>query len=58
MAEGLCLPAQWFVQDGATLQTANVMLDFFNIVFGPCVMPNRYLDCHNCSKFGHLSTLI
>jgi hypothetical protein len=40
MAEGLCLPAQWFVQDGATLQTANVMLDFFNIVFGPCIMSN------------------
>jgi hypothetical protein len=54
MAEGLCLPAQWFVQGGATLQTANIMLDFFNIVFDPRIMLNH----HNCGKFGHLSTLI
>jgi hypothetical protein len=55
MAKGLCLPAQWFVQGGATLQTVNVMLDFFNIVFGSYIMPNCYLDRQNCGKFGHLS---
>lgn len=58
MAEGLCLPAQCFVQDGAMLQTANVMLDFFNIVFGPHIMSNRYLNHHNCDRFGHFLALI
>jgi hypothetical protein len=58
MAEGLCPPAQWFVLGGAMLQTANAMPDLFNIVFGPCIMPNCYLEHHNCGKYGHLSTLI
>jgi len=58
MAEGLCMPAQWFLQGGATLHTANVMLDFFNIVFCPRSMSNRYLDRQNCGTFGHLSALI
>jgi len=57
MAGALCLPAQCFVQEGVTLQTANIMLDSFNIVFGPRIMSNRYLDCHNCGKFGQLSAL-
>jgi len=35
MAEGLYLPAQWFVQHGFMLQTAYIMLDFFNFVFWP-----------------------
>lgn len=38
--------------------TANVILDFFNIVFGPRIMSNRYLDHHNCGKFGQISALI
>jgi len=40
------------------LQTANIMLDFFNTVFGPHIMSNYYLNRHNCGKFGHLSALI
>ena len=41
----------WFMQDGATLHDANIVLDFLDIVFGPSVMSNRYPDHHNCSNY-------
>jgi hypothetical protein len=49
-AKGLPMPTQWFMQDGAMLHTANVMLDFLNTVFGPRIMLNCCPDHHNCGN--------
>jgi hypothetical protein len=48
MATQLPISTQWFMQDGATPHTANVMLDFLNIIFSPRVMSHRYPKHHNC----------
>jgi len=49
-ANGLPLQTQQFMQDGATQHTANVVLDFWNTVFGPRVMSKRYLNRHKCGN--------
>ena len=49
-AKSLPMPAQWFMQDGAMLHTANVMLDFLNTVFGTRIMLNCCPDHHNCGN--------
>jgi len=41
----------WFIQDGATMHDANIVLDFLDNVFGPRIMSNCYPDHHNCSNF-------
>ena len=42
ITNGLPLQTLWFMQDGATSHTANVMLEFLNSGFGPCVMSNHF----------------
>lgn len=55
MATQLPLDTQWCVQVGATPRTANVVLDFLHIPFGPCVISLRYPDHTISGIFGHLS---
>jgi hypothetical protein len=51
MATQLLIGTQWFMQDGATPHTVNVVLDFLNTIFGPRVMSHRYPQRHNCGQF-------
>jgi hypothetical protein len=45
-----CLPleTQWFMQDGARLHTANVVLDFLHDTSYSFVISNRFLDIFAC----------
>jgi hypothetical protein len=40
----------WFMQDGATQHTANIILDFLHGPFGPRVMSGLYPDRLACEK--------
>jgi hypothetical protein len=40
LSAGLPLQTQWFVQDGARLHTANIILDFLHDIFDLCVISN------------------
>ena len=44
-------------QDGATPHTANVMLDFLNTVFGPCINLNHFWIITIVATSGHLPAL-
>jgi hypothetical protein len=48
MATQLPIGTQWSMQDGATLRTANVVLDSLNTIFGPRFMSHGYPERHNC----------
>jgi hypothetical protein len=50
MANGLPLQTWWFMQDGATQHTRNVLLNL-NTVFSPYVMSDCCSDHHSCSNF-------
>jgi hypothetical protein len=51
MANGLLLQKQWFIQDGATSNIANVVLDLLNSDLGSRVVSKLYSDHHNCGHF-------
>ena len=50
LATGLPLHTQWFMQDGACLCTANVVLDFLYETFNLRVMSHRFPECHEGGK--------
>jgi hypothetical protein len=44
LATGLPLQTQWFMQDGARMHTANVLLDFLHDAFYSHVILNQFPD--------------
>jgi hypothetical protein len=51
MVTQLPIGTQWFMQDGATPHTANVVLNFLNTIFSPHIMLHHYSQGHNCGHF-------
>jgi hypothetical protein len=56
-ATGLPTNTQWFMQDGARPHTANVVLDFLYVTFGPRVISHRFPGCHDCGQVWPLHSL-
>jgi hypothetical protein len=53
---GLPLQKQRLMLEGVTPRTVNVVLDFFNAVFGFRVLSDRCLARHNCGNFWALQS--
>lgn len=51
LATDLPTDTQWFMQDGSTPHTDNVVLNILNSVFGDCVISNCHSGCHNTLFF-------
>jgi hypothetical protein len=49
-AIGLLLQTQWFMQDGARLHTANVVLDFLHDIFDLCHLKPISLSFHTWTE--------
>jgi hypothetical protein len=50
LATSLLLQTQWFMQDGARLYTANIVLDFLHDTFDSHVISNRFSDRFACGQ--------
>jgi hypothetical protein len=50
LATGLSLQTQWFMQDGARLHTANVVLDILHDTFNLHVISNQFPDHFTCGQ--------
>jgi hypothetical protein len=57
LATGLLLQTQWFMQDGARLHRANVVLDFMKDTFNSGVISNRFPDRFTCEQKWPLNSL-